>query len=187
LHQARFEISHFALIVAGRRAYERRLRVLSKPVRSFLYGHVYQCFRDYSAFPGGSGRERIVLGGSLRCSVVRVLMRTRSFWLFAAVGFAELGALLLLGETTMTPTVVVVIAVLVLWLGRGSRVAWWLFVAANSFALLGTLGIAISSSTNGLSGGTDWGNITVICVGSVVLLMALLSPAMRRPPPASCL
>ena len=109
-------------------------------------------------------------------------MRTRSFWLFAAVGFSELAALLLLGETTMTPVAVVVIAVLVLWLGRGSRAAWWLFVAANTLALLGTLLMAFASSTGGSGGSTDWGNVAVICTGSVVLLGVLFSPAMRWAP-----
>lgn len=111
-----------------------------------------------------------------------MLMRTRSFWLFAATGFAELGALLAIGETSMSLKAVAVLCGLLVWLGRGSRVAWWLFVIANGFVLLMTLAIALVSSKGGSGGGgTLWGNVIVLSVGSVALLAVLLSRTMRRP------
>jgi hypothetical protein len=121
---------------------------------------------------------------SLGHRVLLVLMRSRSFWLFAATGFAELIALLLIGESTMSVKAVAVICLLVVWVGRGSRVAWWLFVAANSFVLLTTWALMLGSGagTGGPGGGTDWGNVIVLSVGSAALLVILLSPAMRRRP-----
>ncbi len=112
-----------------------------------------------------------------------MLMRTRSFWLFAATGFAELGALLALGESNISLKGVVGMCALVLWLGRGSRVAWWLFVAGNGLALLMTLPIAFSSSNGGSGATILWGDVIVLSVGSAALLGILLSPAMRRSQP----
>ena len=102
------------------------------------------------------------------------------FWVFAVTGFAELGALVAIGETTMSLRAAVIIGVMVLWLGRGSRAAWWVFVIANALALVMTSSLVVGSSSGPGRSSTAWGNVAVLSVGSVALLAILLSPTMRE-------
>ena len=111
-------------------------------------------------------------------TVRAVLMRTRAYWLFAATGFGELGILVLLSQTTVSPLGVAMIVGAVAWLGWGSRIAWGVFVAANAFALVTTPLLVLG--LNDAIGATIWSSVIVICVGSAVLLAMLFSPAMRH-------
>lgn len=121
-----------------------------------------------------------------------------AYLLFAVVGFVQLGVLLLIGETRIDKGGLLVLIVLVAWLGRRSRAAWLLFVIANLWLLLATIGISLGSSTQTLTsvsstgsrvthaitttpagGGVIWGDVLAIVLGSGLLLAILLSPSMR--------
>jgi len=103
-------------------------------------------------------------------------MRTTSFWLFVAVGYAELLTLVLIGDSTVTLAGAIGITAFVVWLGRGSRAAWWIFVIITGVLLLSTLAVLLSSGGHIL-----WGDVITIIVGSVIELALLLRPELRRP------
>jgi hypothetical protein len=108
-------------------------------------------------------------------------LRTGAYWLFVATGFAQLGAIVAIGESSVWPKGVAVVCALVIWLGFGSRVAWCLFVAANSITLIATLALTLSSGGgSSATTGTSWGDVIVLYVGSAMLLAILLSPGMRH-------
>jgi hypothetical protein len=99
--------------------------------------------------------------------------------LFVATAAAQLGALVLVGETRFNKGGIVLMVILATWLGRRSRVAWWLFVAGNAWLLLGTGSLLLPG------GHVIWGNAITITPGSAGQLAILLSRPMRtwiRPP-----
>ncbi len=100
--------------------------------------------------------------------------------LFVATAAAQLGALVVVGDTQFNKGGgIVLMGILAAWLGRRSRVAWWLFVVGNAWLLLGS-GLLL------LGGGhVIWGNAIAITLGSAGQLAILLSRPMRawvRPP-----
>jgi hypothetical protein len=127
-----------------------------------------------------------------------------AYLLFAVVGFVQLGVLLLIGETRIDKGGLLVLIVLVAWLGRRSRAAWLLFVIANLWLLLATIGLSLGSTTQTLTSLSStgsrvthvittaspgsrviWGDVITTVLGSGMLLAILLSRSMRtwvRPP-----
>jgi hypothetical protein len=65
------------------------------------------------------------------------------------------------------------IAVLLVALAFGSRIAWVILLALNALPLLGVLGAAFGS-------GVLWSHVVVIVLTGVALEATLLSPAMRQ-------
>jgi hypothetical protein len=108
------------------------------------------------------------------------MLRQRMFWLFTITGFAELTALLAIGESTISRASIIVLCALVVWLGSGSRTAWWIFVVGNALALSLTLPLAFATTSGNSGGGTLWGDVIATGLGSVALLAMPLSPPMRR-------
>jgi hypothetical protein len=104
-----------------------------------------------------------------------------AYLLFVIVGAAELSALAVIGDTRFNKGGIVLVVVLALWLGRRSRVAWWLFVAGNALPLLASALLMASG------GHVMWGNAIVLSLGSALLLAILTSRPMRRwvVPPAN--
>lgn len=103
--------------------------------------------------------------------------------------FSQLAALGLIGHSTIALEGVAVVCALVIWLGRGSSGAWWLFVAGNAAQLVVALLIVFASSSGSSFGtGIDWGDVIAMVGGSSALLAILLSDGMRtalrggRPP-----
>ncbi len=116
---------------------------------------------------------------------------SRVYCVFVGIGLSELAALLLVGEGQITPKGLIPLFALVLWLGFGSRAARWLLVLINAWVMVGTLALALGSSSGGSGADTLWGNVIVVLAGSTALLATLLSSAMRvhtgghqRPPKA---
>ena len=106
-----------------------------------------------------------------------------AYLLFLVVGTAQLGALAVIGDTRFSKGGIVLMVVLAAWLGRRSRVAWWLFVAGNVYLLLASAPLLAAG------GQVNWANAVAITLGSVVLLAILSSRPMRRwvRPPADAL
>ncbi len=117
-----------------------------------------------------------------------------AYLLFAIVGFAQLGTLLLIGDSQISRGGVVLMVLLVAWLGRRSRTAWWLFLIANTALVILGAALAFSSQTNvSVSRGADgvvttvthptstilWGDVLTVLLGSALLLAILLSRPMR--------
>ncbi len=98
-----------------------------------------------------------------------------AYLLFVIVGFAELGALIAIGESRIDKGGIVLIVVLVVWLGRRSKAAWWLFVVANAYLLIASAPLVVSSG-----GGVLWADVIATGLGSSMLLVILLSRPMRR-------
>jgi hypothetical protein len=96
------------------------------------------------------------------------------YLLFVFVGFAQLAVLVLIGDTRINAAGVFILVILVAWLGRRSRAAWWLFVAMNGWFLLGDLALLFSSG-----GSLIWGDVIATVLGSSLLLAILLSRTMR--------
>jgi hypothetical protein len=103
-------------------------------------------------------------------------MRTKTFWLFVVIGYTQMAVVLLIGRSTVTLPAALVITALVIWLGRGSRTAWRIFVLANGVELVGSLPLLLSSG-----GSIDWGDVITMAVGSVIELGLLLRPDLRGP------
>jgi hypothetical protein len=115
-----------------------------------------------------------------------------AYVLFVLVGFAQFGALALLGKSTISRGSVVVLVLMVAWLGSRSRIAWWLFVAINTWSLV-VAALLIGSTSQTLSGpggthtvttapsggGVVWGNVIALILGSSLLLAILFSRPMR--------
>jgi hypothetical protein len=59
-----------------------------------------------------------------------------AYLLFVVTATAQLGALVLVGDTRFNNGGIVVMIVLAAWLGLRSRAAWWLFVVGNAWLLL---------------------------------------------------
>ena len=98
-----------------------------------------------------------------------------AYLLFVAIGFAELATLGAIGDSRISRAAVVALVILVAWLGRRSRIAWWLFVLSNAWLLVG------SASVLGSSGGhVTWGNVITLSIGSAALLAILLGPDIRN-------
>ena len=109
-------------------------------------------------------------------------MRSRptAYWLFVCIGFAQLGALALIGESTISLKGLIPIALMVAWLGRRSRAAWLTFIVINAVEFIATAALVLSSATDGpAGGGVLWGDTATILVGSAALLVTLLSHPMR--------
>lgn len=102
--------------------------------------------------------------------------RTRTFWLFVAVGYAELLVLWLIGDSTISGASAIVITCLVLLLGLGSWAAWWILAIANGVVLLTSIPILLASGGHAL-----WGNVITLLVGSAIELALLMRPDLRRP------
>jgi hypothetical protein len=106
--------------------------------------------------------------------------RPTAYWLFVCVGFAQLGVLAVIGESTITARGLVPVVLMVAWLGRRSRAAWLIFVALNAIALLATGALVLSSATGAPpGGGVLWGDTMTILIGAAALLLILLSRPMR--------
>jgi hypothetical protein len=111
---------------------------------------------------------------------------SRAYCLFLALGFAQLGALVEVGETRFSLPGLAVVLLAVVWLGHGSRAAWWLFVAGHGFVVLTALAVTFSSAGQvGLAGwgfgtGVIWPNVIALAGGSSAILATLLSPGMRK-------
>jgi hypothetical protein len=97
-----------------------------------------------------------------------------AYLLFVAVGFAQLGTLVAIGDSRISKGAVVVLILLVGWLGDRSRIAWWLFVLSNAWVLVWT---AVFLGSSGVH--MNWGDVITGFVGSFGLLAILLSPDMR--------
>lgn len=97
-----------------------------------------------------------------------------AYLLFVVVGFTQLGVLVAIGDTRIDKGGVVVLVVLVAWLGRRSRPAWWLFVATNALFLIAAVALLLSSG-----GHPIWGDVIATILGSSMLLAILLSRGMR--------
>lgn len=93
--------------------------------------------------------------------------------LFVVTAAAQLGALVLVGETRFSKGGIVLMVVLAAWLGRRSRVAWCLFVAGNAWLLLASGPLLLAGSH------VIWGNAIAITLGSAGQLAILLSRPMR--------
>ncbi len=99
--------------------------------------------------------------------------------LFLVVAAAQLGALVVIGDTRFSKGGIVLMVVLAAWLGRRSRVAWWLFVVGNAYLLLA------SAPLLALGGHVIWANAIALALGSALQLAILLSRPVRgwvRPP-----
>jgi hypothetical protein len=97
-----------------------------------------------------------------------------SYLLFLAVGAAQLAALAAIGDTRFSKGGIVLMVVLAAWLGRRSRVAWWLFVVGNVYLLLA------SAPLLALGRHVIWANAIALALGSMLLLAILTSRPMRR-------
>jgi hypothetical protein len=97
-----------------------------------------------------------------------------SYLLFLVVGATQLGALALIGDTRFSKGGIVLMVVLAAWLGRGSRVAWWLFVVGNVYLLLA------SAPLLAFGGHVIGANAIALALGSAMLLAILTSRPMRR-------
>lgn len=105
---------------------------------------------------------------------------TVAYWLFVAVGCAQLGTLVLIGESDISPKGVIVVLVMAAWLGRRSRTAWWIFLVGNACEFILTAVIVLGSASGASAGsGTEWGDVIAILLGSSALLAILLSRPMR--------
>lgn len=112
-----------------------------------------------------------------------------AYLLFALVGFTELGVLLLVGEFRFYKGGPLLLLVLVAWLGRRSRTAWWLFLVGNAWLLFAGVTLLLGSTTRTVSnghavanldlGGVEWGHAIPVLLGSTLLLAILLSRSMR--------
>lgn len=109
-----------------------------------------------------------------------------AYWLFVAVGFAQLGALVLIGDSDISAKALIPVLVMVAWLGRRSRTAWWIFLVINTCQLILTIAIVLGSPSGASAGsGTLWGDAITVLLGSSALITILLSRPMRvwtRPP-----
>lgn len=103
---------------------------------------------------------------------------SRAYYLFVALSLAQFTAFMAVGQTQVKAAGVLLFALALLWLGRGSRTAWWLFVVANAGLLLFTL--VLFSASESSAGGIVWGNLIAVVVGCPALLATLLSSGMRR-------
>lgn len=110
---------------------------------------------------------------------MRRLWSRRGYWTFVVIGCTQLAALVAIGDSTITLTGILPAAALVIWLGFGSRAAWFLLVLLNAAVVLVTLAVAFSSPLDG--GGVLWGDVITLVVGSALLLAVLMSPALRAP------
>lgn len=102
-----------------------------------------------------------------------------AYLLFVVTAAAQLGALVLVGDTRFNKGGIVVMIVLAAWLGLRSRVAWWLFVVGNAWLLLASGPLLVTG------GHVIWGNAIALALGSSVQLVILMSRPMRtwvRPP-----
>lgn len=100
-----------------------------------------------------------------------------AYLLFMGVGLAYLGALALVGETRFNAAGLAFTLAAALWLGRGSRGAWWLFVIGNAAALVFALPLIAGALASG--GAPLWGNTITLPIGSALMLAILLSRPMR--------
>jgi hypothetical protein len=96
-----------------------------------------------------------------------------AYLLFVVTGAAQLGALVLIGDTRFDKGGIVLMVVLTGWLGRRSRVTWWLFVAGNAWLLVASGPLLLAGSH------VIWGNAIAITLGSAGQLAILLSRPMR--------
>lgn len=96
-----------------------------------------------------------------------------AYLLFVAIGFAELATLAEIGHSRITTAAVIGLVILLVQLGRRSRIAWWVFVLCNGWLLVS------SASFLGSSGEVTWGNVITLCIGSSALLTILVGPDMR--------
>lgn len=105
-----------------------------------------------------------------------------AYVLFLVVGTAQLGALAVIGDTRFSNGGIVLTVVVAAWLGRRSRIAWWLFV-------IGNLWLLASAPLLASGGHVNWANAIALTLGSLVLLAILSSRPMRRwiRPPADAL
>jgi hypothetical protein len=112
-----------------------------------------------------------------------------AYWLFVAVGFAQLGTLVLIGESDISTRALIPVILMVVWLGRRSRTAWWIFVLVNVCEFVATVAIVLGSASGASAGsGTLWGDAITILLGSCALIGILLSRPMRAwtsPPPVA--
>lgn len=100
-----------------------------------------------------------------------------SYWLFVVTGFAQLAAFALLGESHMTLRGIVPVTLMVAWLGRRSRTAWWIFLIANLWLFTAALALVIGS--RGPGSNILWGDVITALVGTSALLIILLSRPMK--------
>lgn len=96
-----------------------------------------------------------------------------AYLLFVAIGFAELATLVEIGKSRITTASVIGLMILLVQLGRRSRIAWWVFVLCNGWLLVS------SASFLGSSGEVTWGNVITLWIGSSALLTILVGPDMR--------
>lgn len=112
---------------------------------------------------------------------------TVAYWLFVAVGFTQLGTLVLIGDSDISTRALIPVILMVAWLGRRSRTAWWIFVLVNACEIIATAAIVLASASGTSAGsGTLWGDVITILLGSSALIGILLSRPMRdwTSPPA---
>jgi hypothetical protein len=96
-----------------------------------------------------------------------------SYLTFVATAAAQLAALALVGDTRFNRAGIMVMVILAAWLGRRSRVAWWLFVAGNTWLLLLSAPLLLAG------GHVILGNVMAMTLGSAGQLAILLSRPMR--------
>lgn len=105
---------------------------------------------------------------------------TVTYWLFVTVGFAQLGALVLIGDSTVRAKGLIPVILMLVWLGRRSRTAWWIFLVFNALELTLSAVLVLGSASGASAGsGTLWGDVITILLGSAVLIAILLSRPMR--------
>ena len=97
-----------------------------------------------------------------------------AYLLFVVVEAAQLSALAVIGDTRFNRGGIVLMVALACWLGRRSRVAWWLLVVGNGVSLL------LSASLLAAGGHVMWGNAIALTLGSATLVLILTSRPMRR-------
>jgi hypothetical protein len=123
----------------------------------------------------GNSREQRLLSLIARVRLrIDVSRERRAYLLFVAIGFAQDGALLAIGDSRISRSGVALMATLTLWLGRRSRTAWWLFVAGNTYLLMATLALLVP-----FGGDVMWGDVITLVLGCSTLLAILLSRPMR--------
>ena len=112
-----------------------------------------------------------------------------AYWLFVAIGFAQLGTLVSIGDSTISTKGLIPVVLMLVWLGRRSRTAWWVFLVVNGLEVILTAALVLASVNGASAGsGTLWGEVITILLGSLVLTAILLSRSMRswtRPPAAA--
>jgi hypothetical protein len=93
----------------------------------------------------------------------------------------------LIGDSTISTKAQIPVGLMVVWLGRRSRTAWWIFLVLNALEFIFTAALVLGSASGRSAGsGTQWGDVITILLGSSALIAILLSRPMRAwtSPPA---